>query len=512
MPAKSAGARGLTLDRLRVDGEKFTEDISREHYLASSGHKATAEFQPIYAKYAHVMSEESLALTVDAFRSAKSGSEDHRAARLLLEWQAEAQSSRELASLDEREIAWENSAVLTLPDGSKLQFEEASIEIGNSTDRDRRLAIEAARAILVESGLAPMKRDHLQREREITESLGLAADYNSGWEELSGVSLTDLAQQCSQFLKDTADMWRDTFREFVPRVLGIAPEEATRADALALMRAREFDAFFPADDMEREVHRQVREMGIDPTASERIKLDTGDRPGKRSRAFCAPVRVPDEVYLVLRPHGGQTDWSTFLHELGHALHFAYTRDNLSFEYMRLGDNSVTESYAMLFDHMLQDAGWLKRYTKLGDKDVPRFMRAAGFEELQFLRRYCAKLLYEVELYGGKTRWESLPDRYVDLLTGATLFRYNRADAFVDVDLRYYSARYLRAWQQQSLIAETLTERFDADWWRNPKAGPWVVEHLFGEGQRELAQEIATRVSGRQLSFAPLVRKIETLLG
>ena len=39
----------------------------------------------------------------------------------------------------------------------------------------------------------------------------------------------------------------------------------------------------------------------------------------RSRAFCAPVRVPHEVYLVLRPHGGQTDWTTFLHELGHAL-------------------------------------------------------------------------------------------------------------------------------------------------------------------------------------------------
>ena len=30
------------------------------------------------------------------------------------------------------------------------------------------------------------------------------------------------------------------------------------------------------------------------------------------------MRIPDEVYLVLRPHGGQTDWQTFLHELGHA--------------------------------------------------------------------------------------------------------------------------------------------------------------------------------------------------
>ena len=488
------------------------EEISREHYLASSGQKETAELQPIYARYRHVMDEESLALALDRFKSTTPGTEEHRSARLLLEWQAEAQSGRELAPLDEREIAWESKAMISLPDGSRLQFEEASIEMGNTTDRKRRLAIEAARARLVEAELAPLKREHLQRERDITEGLGLARDYNSGWEQLSGVSLPELRQQCEQFLKDTADMWRDSYREFVPRVLGIAPEEATRADAIALLRAREFDAFFPGEALETRVHRQVREMGIDPTAGGRIRLDTGDRPGKRSRAFCSPVRIPDEVYLVLRPHGGQTDWTTFLHELGHALHFAYMRADLPFESLYLGDNSVTESYAMLFDHLMQQRGWLKRYTDLGDADAKRFLRAAGFEELQFLRRYCAKLIYETQLYGGNVSWDALPDLYVNLLTNATLFRYSRADAFVDVDLRYYSARYLRAWQQQALLTETLTGRFDEDWWRNPRAGPWVVEQLFAEAQREMAHEIAARVSGKPLSFAPLVRKIESLLG
>ncbi|HEX7939105.1 MAG TPA: hypothetical protein VF483_08935, partial [Gemmatimonadaceae bacterium] len=286
----------MTLDRLRKDGQRFMEEISREHYLASSGQKETAELQPIYARYGHVMNEESLALVLERFKGAQPGSEDHRGARLLLEWQAEAQSGRELAPLDERELAWESSAMITLPDGSRLQYEEANIEMGNSLDRGRRLAIESARAKLVERELAPLKREHLQREREITESLGLARDYNSGWEELSGVPLMDLRAQCEQFLKDTADMWRDTYREFVPRILGISPDEATMADARALLRAREFDAFFPFDGMQREVHRQVREMGIDPTAGGNVRLDTGDRPGKRSRAFCAPVQVPSEVY------------------------------------------------------------------------------------------------------------------------------------------------------------------------------------------------------------------------
>jgi hypothetical protein len=140
------------------------------------------------------------------------------------------------------------------------------------------------------------------------------------------------------------------------------------------------------------------------------------------------------------------------------------------------------------------------------------MRSAGFEELHFLRRYSAKLIYEIELYGGTVRWDSLPDLYVEQLTGATTFRYNRADAFVDVDPRYYAVRYLRAWQLQALITEILVERYDDDWWRNPRAGPWVRSALFGEGQRELAHEQAQRIAGKTLSFAPLVRAVERALG
>jgi hypothetical protein len=214
----------------------------------------------------------------------------------------------------------------------------------------------------------------------------------------------------------------------------------------------------------------------------------------------------------MRPHGGQTDWNTFLHELGHALHFAYMQPDLTFAYRWFGDNSITESYAMLFDHLMQDGGWLQRYTELSASSVRGFLRAAGFEELHFLRRYAAKLGYEIDLYSGTVGWKSLPDLYVDRLTSATSFRYNPADAFVDVDPRFYAARYLRAWQLQALLGETLVERFNEDWWRNPRAGPWVCSALFGEGQRELADEQAERVSGKALSFAPLVRAIERMLG
>lgn len=498
------------------------EAISREGYLALAGHRKTAELQPIYRRYERILGPEALALTLEAFRSASVGSEEKRSAQWLLEWEIESQASKPLAPLDEREIAWENSAVVRSPDGRVIQYQAAPIEIANTRDRKLRLALDAARSELVEREHAPLRRERLQRERDYIESLGVAADYNSSFEAVTGISLGALAGSCRAFLRDTQSMWDDTLPGVLKKSLGLRVSEAKRSDALALFRASEYDAAFPGLQMESAIRRNAREMGLDPTAEGRIILDVGDREGKRSRAFCSPVRIPAEVYLVLRPHGGQSDYNTFLHELGHALHFAYTSPDNPFEFRWLGDNSVTESYAMLFDHRMQDRGWLMRYSQLGDNKAEKFLLAAGFEELHFLRRYCAKLLYEKAIYGGEFSWDQLPDLYVSLLTQATGFEYTAADAFVDVDPGFYSARYLRAWQLQSILDEELTARFDSDWFRNPGAGPWMIAELFSSGQKHTAEETAARVasSGRRrgkdagadiLSFQPLIRKIETLL-
>jgi hypothetical protein len=499
------------LERLRRLGEPFMEELSRAHWRAGAGYTSEIELQPIFDKHAAASGRESLELTLDAFRTSVGGSDDARAARALLDWQVESHTSRALAALEEREIAWEHDAVVNLPDGRAIPYQRAAIEIANSTDRDERIRIDAARAALVARELGPLRRERFQREHDLVAALEIAPSYIDAVEVLGGVELRALGTSCAEFLRTTQSMWDDALRERLKRDLGIMPSDATRSDALALARAPYFDRFFGATAMEATVRRQLTDMGIDPEASGRIRYDTVDREGKRSRAFCAPVRIPDEVHLVMRPQGGVTDWMTLLHELGHALHFANMRTDLPFEYRWLGDNSVTEGYAMLFDHRLQDAGWLRRYTSISGEDLGRFLRVAGYEELRFLRRYAAKLVYELDLHGGEVPWDELPGLYADRLTAATGFQYSSADAFVDVDPRFYAARYLQAWQLQSVLAEALVERFDDDWWRNPRAGPWITQNLFAEGQRELAHELALRAAGRELSFAPLIRSVERLL-
>lgn len=500
----------MSLERLRGRAQSFTEEVSREGYLAYSGHKPEAALQAIYERHADILGDDALAECIGRFRDAPASSEDGRAARMMLEWLVESRVGRQLASLDEREVALENEAVIRVADGRVIPYQRATIEIANSGDAADRKALDAARATVVQDSFAPLRLERLQREREAVESLGIADGYNATFEALSGVALGALASECEAFIRDTDAMWTSVLDERL-RTFGVPRGEATRADSLALFRLREFDDAFPHSAMEEVIRRNCAEMGIDANAAGRITFDIGDRPGKRPRAFCSPVRVPEEVYLVLRPHGGQSDYGTFLHELGHALHFGNARADYPFEYRWLGDNSVTEGYAMLFDHRLQQREWLRRYTGLNRERAGAYLRLAGFEELHFVRRYCAKLLYEIQVYSGAVDWTALPDIYVEILAAATGFRYRRADAFIDLDSRFYSTRYLRAWQLQSLLDEGLINRFNEDWWRNPAAGPWIVGELFAEGQRESAAEVGRRAAGAEISFAPLTRKIESLL-
>ena len=80
----------------------------------------------------------------------------------------------------------------------------------------------------------------------------------------------------------------------------------------------------------------------------------------------------------------------------------------------------------------------------------------------------------------------------------------------DLDDGFYAARYLRAWQLEALLAASLRERFDEDWFRNPQCGRWLLD-LFSRGQRDDAAALAGAVLGRALDFGPLIARAETAL-
>lgn len=483
----------MNAGRLRARGERLCEELGRESYRAGAGLETESHFAEIFGRYADLADDGAVAAA--------------RGHRELLEWVVDNRVGRAVAGLDDRLHAWEARALITLPDGETLPYQRTSIAIANEAHRPRRLAIDAVRRAAVGEPAA-LRRERLVLERELLASLGMG-DVVATRCALSGVPLDALGEACGRFLAATADLYRDALGDALRRELDIGSGEAERADSAFLFRGAGYDEFFPGPELLGTARRQLAELGLDAAAGGRIRYDTEDRERKRPRAFCAPVRVPDEVYLVIRPFGGQTDYRAFWHELGHAQHFANAARNLPFEHRWLGDNSVTEGYAMLFEHMVLAPAWLARYARLAGERARGFARFQALAHLGMLRRYAAKLRYELELHRAPSL-EAGTRTYAPLLTEATGFRYWSEDALLDLDDGFYAARYLRAWQLEALLAAALKERYDQDWFRNPRCGPYLLD-LFSRGQRDDAAALADGVLGRRLDFAPLIERVEAAL-
>jgi hypothetical protein len=302
-------------------------------------------------------------------------------------------------------------------------------------------------------------------------------------------------------------MYGDMLAWLVRKELGIAMSDLKKHDLAYLSRAKAFDRYFPEATLVNTVLGFVRTMGIDPTASGAITLDIDPRPKKSPRAFCSTVEIPNEIYLVIMPVGGADDYEAFLHELGHALHFGYTHPKLDWEYKRLGDNSVTEGYAIGFDHLMQDKIWLKKVMRLSDPDV--ILRHSKLMELMMLRRYSAKLAYELILHGGGPL-DGKQETYTQLLTSATMAEYSSTQYLADVDAFFYCARYLRAWMVQGMLHQHLRENFDEDWFLNPKSGEFLKE-LWSQGQKQTAEELARQLAYPMLTMEFLKESIEEVL-
>jgi hypothetical protein len=284
-------------------------------------------------------------------------------------------------------------------------------------------------------------------------------------------------------------------------------DEAERWDLPRLFRGPQWDDAFPADRMMPALEGTLASLGIDLRAQPNVELDLEPRPSKSPRAFCSPIEIPERIVLVIKPIGGPDDWRALFHEGGHAEHFAHTSPELAFEHRRLGDNAVTEGWAFLFEHLVSDSRWLERL--LNVRRPERFAWESGVIALFYVRRYCAKLLYELELHAGAAA-EVARARYLELLREAVQIEPSPDDYLSDVDEGFYVTSYLRAWALEAQVREFLQEQFGSEWFARREAGS-LLRELWSEGQRLNADELLHELTGAPLELAPLADRLREAL-
>jgi hypothetical protein len=481
------------LEVYRNGADRFIAELDEEYYLHFAGLKDSLALEPIYERHSELMELEQ----AQALGAAVNGD---RRIRELWRFSCEGYFGKLTREHAEKIAGLEAELEVTV-DGETVPFRMVRPAIANEPDRDRRQRLDTAMWEATEEHLNPIYVETVEKVRAALPALG-ASSYLELYESF-GLDLKGLAAQCRSFLDSTEELYERTLDRTLRDVLGFGLDEAERWDIQRMIRSPQWDERFPADRMVPALRSTLADLGIDLDAQPNVHLDIEQRPQKTPRAFCAPIEVPDKVMLVIQPIGGADDWRAFFHEAGHTEHFANTSPDLEMEYRRLGDSAVTEGWAMLLQHLTDEPAWLK--SRLDFPRPEEFAAEGMLWLLFFVRRYSAKVLYEIEFH-GTGNFEEMPKRYVELLGDALKIEPSEANYLADIDEGFYVQSYVRSWALEAQMRDHLRTKFGTEWFASREAGS-LLRELWSLGQRPTADELLEDVAGTRVELEAVADRI-----
>ena len=120
----------------------------------------------------------------------------------------------------------------------------------------------------------------------------------------------------------------------------------------------------------RSASQTLKELGFDLAGDPNIRPDLDDRPQKAPRACVIASDPPTVVHLITRAQGGLHDYQAFLHEAGHALHYAGCDPSLPYTFRRLSrDHALTEIYSYIVEAISREPGWHALHFGLSDEEA-----------------------------------------------------------------------------------------------------------------------------------------------
>lgn len=493
------------LDHYREELTRFYEALGREQYCYFSGQKDRLELRPIFDRYSDLFRED----TIQELKRALDQTPEHfqtqrEGIRRLIACTEEHVLERSVAELTEQIAEREGRAIIGL-NGSEVPFHRITELMAHEPDAARRRQMNEHRLAVIRQSLE-LREERVRRLHEGSRHLG----YDSYWsmvENWPGSALRRTADDFGDFLSRTDDLYFRHLERELTASLSLRLDEADRADVERFLQLDEYADLFPAEGVIPAYRETLRELHIDLDEQPNIDIDDIERPRKIPRAFCIPIRVPEEIKLSISPRGGVMDYEAMLHEGGHAQHYAWTSPRLPVEFKLAGDAAVTEGYAFLFQYLVLDPLWLDDLLRFpGSQSL---VISLWLRKLFFLRRYVAKLRCEHYLHTtGALSSSSL--HYARTLTEATGFRYTSDEFLHDLDDYIYAASYLRGWLFEVQLREFLRTRFGHKWWKSKKAAHLLID-LWNAGERYPVDELASLADLGTLSVEPLIDEVMEVL-
>jgi hypothetical protein len=487
--------------------QAYIYERSEEARAVRVGEKTTSEQAAIVARYADLFSRDQLAALHEAERGAEEPDERERIYRL----RKTCEEGLISAELVEKEDALENAEL-----ASKVTFREETMPLREAQGRLAVLTAYGDREELgdlaVESSakLNDDRRELLQATEALAAELSGEPDPVARSEEEKRISLGQLAN----VLADASALIEDTFaaqrEKWFDRLLGQERKpQPSSSHAAYMRRLSPLDHVYTKERATDICLETLKALGFDLAADPNIRPDLEDRPQKTPRACVIASDPPKVVHLITRAQGGLHDYQAFLHEAGHALHYAGVDASLPYTFRRISrDHALTEIYSYIVEEISYEPEWHALHFGLSEQEAHENAQATMFMNSLLFRRYTAKLHYELGFWSRFASDGGTPEGYAEGLSQATGLRYRWENYLADMDSGFYSADYLRAWIRNAQLREYLVANVGDDWWRSPETGA-LLRDLFREGAKPTSEEVAERIGYNPLDVRPLVARFES---
>jgi hypothetical protein len=407
--------------------------------------------------------------------------------------------SARTTEVNERVRRWRAEATVTFA-GDQLPYLSVPPRLAEIADAAARRRLSTAywqRTEAVTDDLAEV----WARRRAAALELGYRS-YAAAYAHWKNLDLDEVATLARATLAATEQRYCTDLARYLDQHVGVDVSDYHACDLPRLFRGGRWDEAFPAGQLLPRTLGAARDLGLDVAALPGVRLDLDARPGKSPRPFCAAVRVPEEIYLVALPTGGQRDYEEVLHELGHVAHFAFADRTAPWELRYLPDDSVAEAVAYLFAGLLYTPEFLVRRFGLTEPAAIEFARYARFLECAMVRRYCAKTLFEIEAHGAGDLASSA-GRYAWWLREATRIEVAPQSVLTDTDAGLYSVQYLIAWFLAAHVRQRLVAEFGPAWFASPAART-VVRHIWARANQQTPKTmLAEAAGGSAMDWRPL---------
>ena len=483
---------------------RYLYERSEEGRAVRVGEKETSEQAAIVERYRDLFTTGQL----EVLREAEAGAAaDER--ELLYRLRKTCEAGIVAAELAAREDELENRILATRVAwrGEELPLRTAQAKLAvlpDYADRDELGALHNRAS----AAFNPDRLELLAAGEALEAELSGVADPVERNAEEKGISLLELERALDAASRASTAAYDRLRERWFERLLGPERDEVPTSNHTSwLRRLSPLEATYTRERAVPVCVETLRLLGFDIEREQGIRLDLDDRPQKSPRACVIASDPPHVVHLITRAQGGLHDYQAFLHEAGHALHYAGVDAGLPMTFRKLSrDHALTEIYSYILEAISREPGWHAQHFGLSDEEAQTNAEATTFLEALLFRRYTAKLQYELGFWSRFARDGGTPEGYSERLTAATGIHYPESNYLADMDAGFYSADYLRAWIRSAQLRAHLIAEVGEDWWRRPETGE-LLRGLFREGTRPSSEDIAARIGFDPLDTAPLLHEL-----